>query len=175
MDCSMPGFTVHYQLSELDPNSCLWSQWCHPTISFSVFPFFSRLQSFPASESFPVSQFFPSGGQRIGVLASALALPLNIQNWSLRSDWFISLRPNYGGGNEDNGNLLQKVPGTHCLTLLPLTLQQATTDPCLCWRLLDTHKQVWVSTCGVTVPFSWVLVCTKLCLCPPKVCSPSPV
>ena len=47
-------------------NSCPLSRWCHPTISFSVVPFSSHLQSFPASRSFPVSQFFPSGGQTIG-------------------------------------------------------------------------------------------------------------
>ena len=44
-------------------NSCLLSQWCHPTISFSVVPFSSCLQYFPESGSFPVSQFFASGGQ----------------------------------------------------------------------------------------------------------------
>ena len=44
-------------------NSCLTSQWCHTTISFSVVPFSSCLQSFPASGSFPVSPFFASGGQ----------------------------------------------------------------------------------------------------------------
>ena len=44
-------------------NSCLLSRWCHPTISFSVVPFSSCLQSFPASGSFPVSQFFESGGK----------------------------------------------------------------------------------------------------------------
>ena len=46
-------------------NSCLLNQWCHPTISSSVVPFFSFLQSFPASGSFPRSQFFASGGQSI--------------------------------------------------------------------------------------------------------------
>ena len=44
-------------------NSCPASQWCHPTVSFSIVPFSSHLQSFPASGSFPVSQFFISGGQ----------------------------------------------------------------------------------------------------------------
>ena len=44
-------------------NWCPWSQWCHPTISSSVVPFSSRLQSFPASASLPMSQFFASGGQ----------------------------------------------------------------------------------------------------------------
>ena len=50
------------------------SHWCHPTISFSVIPFFSCLQSFPESGSFPMSQFFVSAGQRIGVSASASVL-----------------------------------------------------------------------------------------------------
>ena len=57
------------------------SQWCHPTISSSVIPFSSHLQSFPASGSFPVSRFFTSGGQSIGVSASASFLPMNIQDW----------------------------------------------------------------------------------------------
>ena len=63
-------------------NSCPWSRWCHPTISSSVVPFSSRLQSFPASESFPMSQFFTSGGQSIGVWASTSVLPINTQDWS---------------------------------------------------------------------------------------------
>ena len=62
------------------PNSSPSSQWCHPTISSSVVPF-SRLQSFPASRSFPLSQFFTSGGQSIGVSASASVLPVNSQDW----------------------------------------------------------------------------------------------
>ena len=62
-------------------NSCPLSWWCHPTISSSVVPFSSHLQSFPASESFPRSQFFVSGGQSIGVSASASILPMNIQDW----------------------------------------------------------------------------------------------
>ena len=62
-------------------NSCPSSQWSHPTILPSVVPFSSCLQSSPASGSFPVSQFFASGGQSIGVAASALVLPMNIQDW----------------------------------------------------------------------------------------------
>ena len=62
-------------------NSCSLSWWCHPTISSSVIPFSSCLQSFPASESFPMSQFFTSGGQIIGVSASASVLPVTIQHW----------------------------------------------------------------------------------------------
>ena len=62
-------------------NSCPSRQWCHPTISFSVVPFSSCLQSFLASGSFPVSQFFTSGGQSIGASASTSVLPMNIQDW----------------------------------------------------------------------------------------------
>ena len=62
-------------------NSCPLSWWCHPTISSSVVPFSSCLQSFPVSGSFPVSQFFASGGQSVGVSASASVLPMYIQGW----------------------------------------------------------------------------------------------
>ena len=62
-------------------NSCPSSCWCHPTISSSIIPFSSCLQSFPESVSFPRSQFFTSGGQSIGVSASASVLPMNIQDW----------------------------------------------------------------------------------------------
>ena len=63
-------------------NSCPSSWCCHPTISSSLVPFSSHLQSFPASGSSPMSQFFASGGQSTGVSASASVLPINIQDWS---------------------------------------------------------------------------------------------
>jgi len=63
------------------PNSCPLSPWCHPTISSSVVPFSSCPQSFLASGSFQMSQLLTSGGQRIGVSASASVLPMNIQDW----------------------------------------------------------------------------------------------
>ena len=66
--------------------SCPSSWWCYPTISSSVVPFSSCLQSFPASESFLRSQFFTSGGQSIGGSASAPVLPMNVQNW-FRLGW----------------------------------------------------------------------------------------
>ena len=78
-------------------NSCPSSQWCHPTISSSVIPFSSCLQSFPASGSFPVSQFFALDGQSIGVSTSASVLPLNIQDWfPLGWTGWISLQPKEG-------------------------------------------------------------------------------
>ena len=69
-------------------NSCPLSRWCLPTISSSVVPFSSRLQPLPASGSFPMSQLYASGGQNIGVSASASILPMNSQNWFLLGwDW----------------------------------------------------------------------------------------
>ena len=62
-------------------NSCPLSRWCHPTISSSVIPFSSSLQSFPASGSFPMSRLFASGSQSIGVSASTSVLPMNVQDW----------------------------------------------------------------------------------------------
>ena len=72
--CPSPTPGVH---SDSRPSS----QWCHPAISSSVIPFSSCLQSFPASGSFQISQLFTSGGQSIGVSASASVLPMNIQDW----------------------------------------------------------------------------------------------
>ena len=69
-------------------NLCPLSWWCHPTISSSVIPISSCLQSFPASGSFPRSQFFASGGQSIGASASASVLPKNIQDW-FPLDWLV--------------------------------------------------------------------------------------
>ena len=73
-------------------NSCPSSWWCHPTISSSLVPFSSHLQ-FSTSGSFPMSQFFTSGGQSIGVSASASVLPMNIVDWfPLRWAGWISLQ-----------------------------------------------------------------------------------
>ena len=81
MDCRMPGFPVHHQLPELTQTHAHWVddaiQPSHPLSS----PFSSCLQSFLASGSFQMSQFFASGGQSVGVSASASILPMNIQDW----------------------------------------------------------------------------------------------
>ena len=74
--CPSPTPTVYSNSSPL-------SQWCHPTISSSVVPFFSCPQSFPASESFQMSQLFILGGQSIGVSASTSVLPMNTQ-WTFQ-------------------------------------------------------------------------------------------
>ena len=84
----------------------------------------------------------------------------------------IYLGPNYGGGNEGNGDLLQRIPCMHCYTQGP--------QPCS--RPMPTHtsaRDSWTLTgksgsvsCGVTAPFSRVLVHTRFCLCPPRVYFP---
>ena len=78
-DCSMPGLPVHHQLLEFTETHIRQAkdaiQPSHPVIPFS-----SCLQSFPVSGSFPLSQFFASGGERIGVSASASVLPMNNQD-----------------------------------------------------------------------------------------------
>ena len=63
-------------------NSCPSSRWCHPAISTSVVPFSSYPQSLPASGSFPMSHLFTSGGQSMGISASASVLPMKPQDWS---------------------------------------------------------------------------------------------
>ena len=85
LPCPSPTPRVYSDLYPLN-------QWCHPTISSSVIPFSSCPQSFPASGSFPMSQFFTSGGQSIGVSASASVPPMNIKEW-FTSGWtgWISL------------------------------------------------------------------------------------
>ena len=72
--CPSPTPGVH-------SNSWPLSRWCHPTISSSVIPFSSCLQSFPASGSFQMGQLLASGGQSIGVSASTSVLPMNTQDW----------------------------------------------------------------------------------------------
>ena len=77
----------HTRLScpSLTPGACSnsrpSSRWCQPTISSSVIPFSSCLQSFPASGSFLMSQLFTTGDQSIRASASASVLPVNIQDW----------------------------------------------------------------------------------------------
>ena len=73
MNHSTPGLPVHHQLPEFTQTHPL-SQWCLPIISSSVAPFSSCPQSFPAAGYFPMSQLFTSGGQSIGISASASTL-----------------------------------------------------------------------------------------------------
>ena len=81
MDCSTSGSSVLHCFPGVCSNSCPLSWWCYLTLSSSAIPFSFYLQFFPASGSFPMSWFFSSGGQPI--VASALVLPMNIQDWFL--------------------------------------------------------------------------------------------
>ena len=95
MNFSTPGFpALHYLCPSLSLrawlNSYPLSQWCHPTISFSVIPFSSCPQSSPASGSFPVSQLFSSGGQSTEASTQSSFLPMNkyLEFISFRIDRF---------------------------------------------------------------------------------------
>ena len=77
-----------------------------------------------------------------GIMLSKSLIQFSIDAWCCVPSLLFDLKPNYGRSNEDNGDLLQKVL---CIHLVPLTFQQATADPCLHQRLLDTHRQVWFS------------------------------
>ena len=101
-------------------------------------------------------------------MLSKSLIQFSVEGWGCVPSLLFDLRPNYGGGNEDSGNLLQKVPCTHCCTQWPRS----------CIRPPLTHtsaRDSWTLTgksgsvsCGVIAPFCWVLVCTKFCFCPPR-------
>ena len=103
-----------------------------------------------------------------GAMLSKSLIQFSVDGQGCVPSLLFDLRPNYGGGNEDNGDLLQKFRCTQC--------------PQPCNNPLPTHTSAgdsWTLTgkcgsvsCGVTAPFSWVLVCTRFCLCPPRVCFP---
>ena len=108
-----------------------------------------------------------------GAMLSKSLIQFSVAGRGCVPSLLFDLRPNFGGGNEDNDNLLQKVPCMHCCTQCP---QPCSRPPLIhtsagdSWTL--TGKSGWVS-CGVTAPFSQVLV-QRFCLCPPRVCFPSP-
>ena len=119
--CSSPTPRVY-------SNSCPSNQWCHQTISSSVVPFSSRVQSFQALGSFQMSQAFASDGQRIGVSASTSVLPMNTQEWSPLG-WYgwISLQ------SKGLSSLLQhhswKASVLRCSALLMVQLSHPYTTP----------------------------------------------
>ena len=95
MDCRTPFFPVLHHLLVFAQTHVHWvsDAICHPTVSSSVVPFSSCLQSFQASESLPMSELFAWGGQRIRASTSASVLQMNIQGWfPLRRTGLISLQ-----------------------------------------------------------------------------------
>ena len=142
--CPSPTFWVY-------SNSCPLSRWCHPTISSSVIPFSSCLQSFPASGSFPMNQSFPSGSQRIGDSASASVLPMNIQDWfPLGWTGWISLQSKgkeklNNWGHKGNMEALPVLPSLP--ELLTLLVRAPLLPTCSFFVSIDTlHK---IHTCLV--------------------------
>ena len=126
MNRSTPGLPIHHQLPESTQTHVHWVKWCHPTISSSVIAFSSCPQSFPASGSFPMSQLFASGGQSIGVSASASVLPVNTQDWSpLGREILIGGTP--------------KVPAEE-IVFKP-GFEEGVGDKCFVWVLLKYQKQ----------------------------------
>ena len=107
-----------------------------------------------------------------GAMLSKSLIQFSVDGQGCVPSLLFDLRPNYGVVTEDNGDLFQKVPCMHCYTQCPrpcsrppLTHASARDS----WTL--TGKSGSVSY-GVTAPFSWVLVHTRFCLCPPRVCFP---
>ena len=110
-----------------------------------------------------------SGPLMGGVMLSKSLIPFSVDGWGCVPPHSFGLRPNYGRGNGSNRDLLQKglcqdgciqCPWPHCRP--PLTHISAGDS----WTLTGKSGSV---SCGITVPFSWVLVHTKFCLCPPRV------
>ena len=103
-----------------------------------------------------------------GAMLSKSLIQFSIDGWGSVPSQLFDLRPNHGRGDEDNGNLLQKVLCIHCCTQCPGPCRRppsthaSTIDS---WTLAGKSGSV---SCGVTAPFSWVLVCTGFCLCPPR-------
>ena len=99
-------------------------------------------------------------------MLSKSLIQFSVDGWGCFPSLLLDLRPNYGGGNEDNSDLLQKVPCMHCCTQCPRpcsrpTLTHASTGDF--WTLTGKSGSI---SCGVTALFSWVLVCTVFCLRP---------
>ena len=106
-------------------------------------------------------------------MLSKYLIQFSVDGWGCVPFLLFDLRPNYGGGNEDNGDLLQKVLCMHFCTQCPWSCSRpppthASTEDS--WTLVGKSGSV---SCEVSVSFSWVLVYTRFCWCPLRVCFPS--
>ena len=108
-----------------------------------------------------------------GMLSKSL-IQFSVDGQGYVPSLLFDLKPNYSGGNEDNDDFLQKVLCTHC-ALSALTLQQATTNPHLCKRFLDTHRQVCVNLLWGHCSFLLGPGMHKVFFVPPRICFPSTV
>ena len=98
-------------------------------------------------------------------------IPFSVDGWDSTPP-LCDLRPNYGGGNEDNSDLLQKVPCTLCCPECPRPCSRPPLTHATAGHPRTLLGKSGSAFCGVTAPFSWILVHTRFCLCPPRVCSP---
>jgi len=108
-------------------------------------------------------------------MLSKSLIQFSVEGWGCVPSLLFELRPNYGGDNEEYGDLLQKVPCMHCCTECPQPYSRPPLTHASArdyWPLMSKSGSV---SFGVTAPFFWVLVNTRFCLCPPRVCFPSPV
>ena len=107
--------------------------------------------------------------------ASKSLIQFSIDGWGCVPSLLFGLRPNYGRGNNSNGDLLQKDLCSHCCIQCPWLLSRLLlthTSAGDCWTLTGKSDSV---SCGNTAPFSWLMVHTRFYLCPPRVCFLSPV
>ena len=163
-DSLRPHWMQHARLPCLSPvpgacsNSCASSRWCHPTISSSVVPFFSYLQSFPASGEW-VSQFFISGDQTIGVSASASVLPVSIQDWfPLGWTGWISMQMILGSCLFSSVQLLSRVR----LFATPwIAARQASLS------ITNSQSSLRLVSIGSVMPSSHLILCHPLIVLPP--------
>ena len=110
-----------------------------------------------------------------GAMLSKSLIQFSVEGWGCVPSQLFDLRPNCGGGNEDNSNLLQKVPWMHYYIQCPQPCSRPPLNHASArdsWTLTGKFGSV---SCGVSAPFSGVLVHTRFFLCPPRVCFPSPV
>ena len=138
-------------------NLCPLSRWYHPTISSSVVPFSSCLQSFPGSGSFPMSWLFLSGGQSIGVSASASVISMNIQGWfplgltgcmacavSRNVNWWSHYGKQYGVSSKNLKYNYHMIQQSHFWVHIPEEMKtEYWRDPC---TSIFTIAKVWKQT-----------------------------
>jgi len=120
-------------------NSCPLHQWCHPTVSSSIVPFSSCLQSFPAIGSFHMSQFFVSGGQNIGVSVLASVCPMNVQDWFPSGQLARSHSPR---DSQVFSKTQFKSMNSSVLSFLYVPILTSIQDY---WKTIDLTKQTFVS------------------------------
>ena len=130
MDCSMPGLLVHHQLLEFTQTHVHWVgdaiQPSHPLLSPSPFTFnlsqhqglFKWVSSLHQVAKILEFQLQHQSFQWKAILSKSL-IQFSVEGRGCVPSLLFDLRPNYGGGNKDNGDLLQKVPCRHCHTQCP--------------------------------------------------------